>query len=81
MINLDVYKGVLGTMTFGIYNIYQTKYILYENNKLNDCKLNELKLNYELKLNELTKRIERIDNKNWKIFKLLFFILYNFIIL
>lgn len=79
MNNFDVYKGALGTMTFGIYNIYISNKI-YENNKINDCKINELKLNYELKLNELTKKFERIDNKKWKIFKLLFIIIYNYFI-
>lgn len=78
---IDVYKGAFGTMTFGIYNLYQTKYLINENNKLNNCKLNELKLNYELKLNELTKRIDRIDNKKWKIFKFIIFIIYNYFIL
>jgi len=78
---IDVYKGVFGTMTFGIYNLYQTKYMINENNKLNDCKLNELKLNNEFKLNELTKRIDRIDNKKWKIFKFIIFIIYNYFIL
>jgi hypothetical protein len=78
---IDVYKGAFGTMTFGIYNFYQTKYLINENNKLNNCKLNELKLNYELKLNELTKRIDKIDNKKWKIFKFIIFIIYNYFIL
>jgi len=73
---IDVYKGA-----FGIYHIYQIKYMINENNKLNNYKINELKINYDLKLNELTKRIDRIDNKKWKIFKFIIFIIYNYFIL
>lgn len=59
----------------GLVSIYQVSNMINENNKLFEHKINELNKNYELKLNELTLRI---NNKKWKIFKILLFIFFNF---
>ena len=51
--------------------LYQVSNMINENNKLFEYKINEIKKEFELKINN-------INNKKWKIFKLLLFVFFNF---
>lgn len=52
-------------------NLYQVSNMIKENNKIFDCKLNEIRKEYDLKF-------DKINNKKWKIFKILLFVYFNF---
>jgi hypothetical protein len=63
-VNISTNNVVLGNMILSIIN---------ENNKKYDCKINQL----DIKINNLTKDVEKISNKKWKFFKLFLFIILN----
>ena len=63
-VNISTNSILLGNMIFSIIN---------ENNKIYDCKINEL----NIKINDLTKEMDKIMNKKWKFFKLFLFIILN----
>lgn len=65
-------------VVLGTINLYQVSNMIKENNKIFDCKLNEIRKEYEFKLNELTDKFDKINNKKWKLFKILLFIYFNF---
>ena len=65
-------------VVLGTINLYQVSNMIKENNKIFDCKLNEIRKEYELKLNELNIKFDKINNKKWKLFKILLFIYFNF---
>lgn len=65
-------------VVLGSISLYQVSNMINENNKIFDCKINEIRKEYELKLNELTDKFDKINNKKWKIFKILLFIYFNF---
>jgi len=48
-------KGFLGSMTFGAYHIYTTTHLI-----------NELNKNNQLKIDELMKKIEKIENRRFQ---------------
>lgn len=63
-------KGVISSIIFGSYFIYYTKNLINENNKNNDNRMNELKIDYNNKINFLLQKIEILENKNiWQFFK------------
>jgi hypothetical protein len=63
-VNISTNSILLGNMIFSIIN---------ENNKIYDCKINEL----NIKINDLTKEMDKITNKKWKFFKFFLFIILN----
>lgn len=65
-------------VVLGNINLYQVSNMIKDNNKIFECKLNEIKKEYELKLNELNIKFDKINNKKWKLFKILLFIYFNF---
>jgi hypothetical protein len=54
-------------VVLGNINLYQVSNMIRDNNKIFDCKLNEIRKEYDLKF-------DKINNKKWKLFKIIYFI-------
>lgn len=57
-------NGALGSLTFGGYHFYYTTSLINENNSNNDFRMNELKKDYDDKINNLLQKIEKIEKKS-----------------
>jgi hypothetical protein len=70
-----IFKGAIGSMTFGAYHMYITTNMINENNrnnqlridennKNNEFRINENNRNTQLRFDELLKKIERLEKLN-----------------
>ena len=63
-------------VVLGTINLYQVSNMIKENNKIFDCKLNEIRKEYEFKLNELTDKFDKIKNGNYLRFYYLYILIF-----
>ena len=68
-----IFKGAIGSMTFGAYHLYITtnminennrnnQLIIDENNRNNQLRIDEINRNNQIRFDELFKKIEKIEN-------------------
>lgn len=63
-------------VVLGTINLYQISNMIKDNNKIFDCKLNEIRKEYEFKLNELTDKFDKIKNGNYLRFYYLYILIF-----
>ena len=67
--NLDIlFKGAIGSLTFGVYHMYITTNMINENNRNIQLKLDENNRNIHLKIDENNRRIDELFRKSQCIF-------------
>ena len=63
--NLDIlFKGAIGSLTFGVYHMYITTKMINENNRNIQFKIDENNRNIQLKLDENNRRIDELFRKS-----------------
>ncbi len=67
-----IFKGAIGSMTFGAYHMYITTHMINENNRNNEFRIDETNRNNQLRIDEnnrnnqfryeeLLKKIEKLE--------------------
>jgi hypothetical protein len=70
-----IFKGAIGSMTFGAYHMYLTTNMINENNRNNQLRIDENNMNNQFRIDEnnrnnqirfdeLFKKIERLEKLN-----------------
>ena len=69
--DLDIlFKGAIGSLTFGVYHMYITTKMINENNKYIQLKIDENNRNIQLKIDENNRRCDELFKKIEKKFYL-----------
>jgi hypothetical protein len=56
-----IFKGAIGSMTFGAYHMYITTHMINENNRNNELIIDENNRNNQYRYDELLKKIEKLE--------------------
>jgi hypothetical protein len=60
-----IFKGAIGSMTFGAYHMYITTHMINENNRNNEFRIDETNRNNQLRIDENNRNNQlRIDENN-----------------
>ena len=65
-----IFKGAIGSLTFGVYHMYITTKMINENNRKLQLKIDENNRNIQLKIDENNRRCDELFKKIEKKFYL-----------